>query len=318
MSVVVKRLIGAVLLLAGLWTLAGCERAVRDEPSQGEQASSAQEKDAGDVRILMLGCDRAASLTDSILLLSVNPQTADVRILQIPRDTYADYTERDYKKLNGAYNTLGADGVRDFLSHALGIRIDYTAVYDLDCVRRAVDAVGGVELEVPQPMHYTDPVQGLEIDLPAGKQRLDGEKAEQFVRFRSGYADADLGRLNAQKLFLEAFLQALRQLPPARLTPVCLALLPQVRTDLPPTDAVRLALAFLRADEPSLRMRTAPGEPAKGVSGAWYYVLNRAGMEAALAEWSENAYAEFDPDGVFDRTLHPEFHRIYTAPDRGS
>lgn len=313
----VKRLIGAALLLACLSALTGCERADGEGPSQGEQVRTVAEN-AGNVRILMLGCDRAASLTDSILLLSVNPQTADVRILQIPRDTYADYTDRDYKKLNGAYNTLGADGVRDLLAQALGVRIDYTAVYDLDCVQRAVDAVGGVELDVPQPMHYADPVQGLKIDLPAGRQRLTGEQAEQFVRFRSGYADADLGRLNAQKLFLEAFLQALRQLPPARLATVCLTLLPQVQTDLPPSAAVRLALAFLRADEPTLRMRTAPGESAKGVSGAWYYVLNRAGMEKAIAEWSDGTGTEFDPDGIFDRTLHPEFHRIYTAPDRGS
>ena len=59
----------------------------------------------------MLGCDRAASLTDSILLVTAAPDCGELHVLQLPRDTYAAYTDRAYKKLNGAYAALGA-GVR--------------------------------------------------------------------------------------------------------------------------------------------------------------------------------------------------------------
>lgn len=307
---------GVAVLLALLLSLASCMGAegTGAGDAQGTDVAPSDVKDE-EVRVLMLGCDRAASLTDSILLVSMTPRTGRVRILQIPRDTYADYTERDYKKLNGAYNTLGADGTREFLSRAFGVRIDYTAVYDLDLVRAAVDAVGGVEVDIPQAMRYSDPIQGLEIDLAAGKQRLDGEAAEQFVRFRAGYADADLGRLDAQKLFLDAFLRTCRSLSPARLSGACLSVLPQVRTDMPMSVALRLAFALLRAESPTLLTETAPGDAVKGVSGAWYYVLNRKETERALAEFSEIRRSEFDPDRVFDRPAHPEFHKIYTATD---
>lgn len=280
---------------------------------EGLTPSAAAEGDA-DLHLLLLGCDRAASLTDSIQLVSVTPASGEVRILQLPRDTYAAYTERDYRKLNGACNTLGADGTRQWLSEALGVRIDYTAVYGLDCVQRAVDAVGGVELEIPNGgMHYNDPVQGLEIDLPAGCHRLNGTQAEQFIRFRAGYADADLGRLDAQKLFLAAFLRSCRSLSAPELVRVCMAVLPEVKTDLPVGTAVRLALSLLRAEDPVLTAETAPGEAAKGISGAWYYILNRAGMTDALSRWSGKTVT-FDPDRLFDRPGNPDFHRIYTAP----
>ena len=310
----VAALLGVLLSLVSLASCIGTEGSDTGAGARGADAVAPSETEDRDLRILMLGCDRAASLTDSILLLNVTPQTGQVRILQIPRDTYAEYTERDYKKLNGAYHTLGADGTREFLGCALGVRIDYTAVYNLDVVRAAVDAVGGVEVEIPQAMRYSDPFQNLEIDLPAGKQRLDGEKAEQFVRFRAGYANADLGRLDAQKLFLEAFLRTCRSLSPARLSGVCLTVLPQVRTDMPLSGILRLAFALLRAESPTLTIETAPGDAAKGVSGAWYYILNRDGTADRLAALTDGQCTDFDPDRVFDRPEHPEFHRIYTAP----
>ena len=303
--------VGAVLAAAAVAGTRG-ERA--EEPASEEPAPVEAVGTDADLHLLLLGCDRAASLTDSMLLVSVSPASGDVRVLQLPRDTYAAYTERDYKKLNGAYNTLGADGIRQWLVSALGVRIDYTAVYDLDCVRRAVDAVGGVELEIPSAMRYSDPVQGLEIDLPAGRHRLNGAQAEQFIRFRAGYADADLGRLDAQKLFLSAFLHTCRSLSAPELVRVCMTVLPEVKTDLPTGAALRLALSLLRAEAPVMTAETAPGEAAKGVSGAWYYILCRAEMTRALSRWSGEAAVSFDPDRLFDRPGNPEFHRIYTAP----
>ena len=63
----------------------------------------------GVMRVLILGCDRAASLTDTMMLVAIDRNTERVGILQIPRDTYAEYTDRDYKKINGAKNALGVE-----------------------------------------------------------------------------------------------------------------------------------------------------------------------------------------------------------------
>ena len=71
---------------------------------------------------------------------------------------------------------------------------------DFEGFRDLIDAIGGVEFDVPTRMYYTDPKQNLEIDLYPGKQLLDGKKAEMFMRFRqnndgTGYAEGDIGRM---------------------------------------------------------------------------------------------------------------------------
>ena len=73
---------------------------------------------------------------------------------------------------------------------------------NLEAFRETVDLVGGVEFDVPQDMYYQDPTQNLHIDLKAGKQLLDGEKAMELVRFRKGYASQDIQRTKVQQEFL--------------------------------------------------------------------------------------------------------------------
>lgn len=281
------------------------------EPDEAEPVDT----DADTVCGLFLGCDCAAGLTDSILLVSFSGTTGAIRVLQLPRDTYAAYTDRDYRKLNGAYNALGLSGVREWLAAALGVRIDFAVAYDLECVRNTVDAVGGVVVEIPQDMHYRDPEQGLEIDLPAGKRRLSGEEAEHFVRFRAGYPDADLGRLQAQRLFLEAFVQTLHEFPATRLAALCASLLPAVQTDLSVRRVFTLTALLVHAPALTLTAETAPGAPIQGESGAWYYVLNQAAAVHALQRWSLEKNLDFDPNRVFDRPENNGFHTIYTATD---
>ena len=285
-------------------------------------ASAATRTERGEVvRVLILGKDRAVGLTDGILIASFDTSSRDLRVLQIPRDTYAEYSQRDYMKLNGAYNVLGMNGVKTFLSEALGVRLDYALVLDLDCVADLVDAVGGVEVEVTQTMQYKDIGQDLVIDLVPGVHRLDGKAAEHFLRFRSGYANADLGRLDAQKRFIGALLKQCSGLNSASLTQLMLRVLPKSETDIPIHQAIRLGrlLPEIRAED--VPMITAPGEPVLGVSGAWYYSLNRAGMIRVIREYlmaEDFADQLFDPNGKFDRSENPDFHNIYIAPDRGA
>lgn len=308
----VAALLGVLLSLVSLASCTGAE-GIDPDGARGADVGAPSESEDRDVRILMLGCDRAASLTDSILLLSVTPRTGQVRILQLPRDTYANYTDRDYKKLNGAYNTLGADGTREFLSRALGVRIDYTAVYDLDVVRAAVDAVGGVEVDIPQAMRYSDPIQGLEIDLAAGKQRLDGEAAGAVRPIPCGVSERRSGAVGRAEAVSRSLSARLPVALSRTFVGVCLTVLPRVHTDMPTAGVLRLAFALLRAEAPALTAETAPGDAAKGVSGAWYYILNREESARAISDMTDFSCTEFDPDRVFDRPEHPEFHRIYTA-----
>ena len=271
----------------------------------------------GVIRFLVMGCDRAVGLTDSIFVVTLDEGQKKATILQIPRDTYAEYTNRDYKKLNGAKQTLGAAGTKDFLSRALGVRLDYYVTLDLDCVRELVDAIGGVDVILPDALSYSDPAQDLEIRLPKGYTHLNGAQAEQLIRFRSGYLNADLGRLDAQKLFLQAFAKQCKHLTPMQMIQVLRLVFTRVQTDIDWMDAIRVGMMLLEFDTESIPMQTLPGEAIQGNSGAWYYVLYRRAACRSVNEYCLPQHTltetEFDPNGVFDRSDHPDFHKIYTA-----
>ena len=310
----------AFILAVFICLCSGC--APTSESSVPMSASAeTQIKNGEIVRMLILGKDRAVGLTDGILIASLNTANGNLRVLQIPRDTYAEYSQRDYMKLNGAYNALGMNGVKSFLSETFGVRIDYALTLDLDCVADLVDAVGGVEVEVTQAMKYRDPEQELTIDLAPGVHRLDGKSAEHFLRFRAGYANADLGRMDAQKRFISAFLKQCTGLSSASLTQLMWRLLPKAETDIPIHQAIRLGRMLPAVNVENVPMITAPGEPVLGVSGAWYYSLNRAGMARVVREYlmvEQYEDHDFDPNGKFDRSENPDFHNIYIAPERGA
>ena len=92
-----------------------------------------------------------------------------------------------------------------------GLNIEYYVVVKTEALIKLVDAIGGVTFDVPIDMDYDDTSQDLHIHLKAGEQKLDGDKAEQLVRFRHNnngtsypteYGDNDLGRMKTQREFI--------------------------------------------------------------------------------------------------------------------
>ena len=173
-----------------------------------------------DKTVAIFGTDYSGRLTDVIFLAHFNSETKEVSLLSIPRDTKVDWTEEQisilpqrhqwirYGKINEMTSWGGIEHIRALtlttIETLLGIHIDGYVIVNLDAFRQIVDAVGGIEIDVQQYMEMRDHSQGLSISLTPGLQVLDGNKAEQFVRFR-GYKSGDLGRIEAQQKFLEAF-----------------------------------------------------------------------------------------------------------------
>ena len=313
-----KKLLRSIAFLLGIFLVAFGLVACHDGGIPlGGIACAESDADPRVTRILVMGCDRAAGLCDSMFVLSLDEANSRASLLQIPRDTYAEYTERDYKKLNGARGVLGSDGVCRFLSRALGVRLDHYVVMELACVQQIVDAVGGVDMELPEALRYSDPEGGLDIDLPRGAIHLDGKRAEQLIRYRSGYANADLGRLDAQKRFMQAFLCRCSELGVGELLRITPIMFRSVQTDMELTRAIGLVGVLHTCMDEDLPMATLAGTAAQGNSGAWYYVLNREAARRMINEYCFTSLneADFDPDGVFDREGHADFHKLYTAPD---
>ncbi len=263
--------------------------------------------------VLLLGRDRTSDLSDVIILASFDIEQGRATLMQIPRDTYAKYTEKSYKKLNAAPHTLGESGFCSLLSDAFGVKIDGYLSFDLDAFALAVDTLGGVEMTLDEPLKYRDPEQGLYIDLPAGKQRLDGKSAEMLVRYRSGYLRGDLDRLDMQKRFMAALFNTLKSsLTAQNVYSIVPNLLPHIKTDISAGELAVLALKATELEATDLSFLTLPGEEARAASGASYFVISRPSAEKVLKSYF-CAEGVIDEEKLFLNTQNESFRKIYES-----
>lgn len=232
--------------------------------------------------ILLAGTDRDGYRTDTMMLLSIDRGRGTIGLVSIPRDTLV-YCEYSVPKINSAYGWAGGgeDGMAELMQRVeeiIGFAPDGYVLIDLEGFEKLVDHMGGVEFNVPMDMQYSDPSQGLEIDLRAGTQKLSGAQALQLVRYRSGYAQADLDRVTVQRAFVKAALS--QWLTPGKLPrlPAALKVLSKyTQSNLTDSNYLWLAEAAVFCDMENLSTRTLPGT-ASYISGGAYYVLDPAGV----------------------------------------
>ena len=180
-------------------------------PKQPKDAACDWARKKDNTTILLVGTDKAADNTDTIMLLNIDRASRAIHLMSIPRDTRVDSSYWPHK-INGAYsaNGGGEDGIEalmGYVTDCVGFRPDGYVMIDLSCFIDLVDLFGGVEFNVPQDMFYDDPAQDLHIALNAGEQTLDGEQAMGLVRYRYGYTMADLDRVNVQRAFIQAAIE---------------------------------------------------------------------------------------------------------------
>lgn len=184
-------------------------------------------KNLSEIKVLILGVstDLDSELTDTIMVASYNPNTQKANLLSIPRDTYTGKNTAKATaslKINALYNIEKTpEKTLKAVNEITGLDIKYYVVVKTEALIQLVDAIGGVEFNVPIDMKYDDPTQNLHIDLKAGTQKLDGEKAEQVLRFRhsnpdkngvmttypSEYGNDDFGRMRTQRDFISELLK---------------------------------------------------------------------------------------------------------------
>ena len=180
-------------------------------------------KDLKEFRCLLLGIstdEEGALLTDTIMVASYNPNTQKATLLSIPRDTYTGKNPKKataYQKINSIYSrNEDPKEVLEAVNDLTNLGLKYYVIVKTQGFIELVDAIGGVTFNVPIDMDYDDTSQDLHIHLKAGEQLLDGDKAEQVVRFRHNndgssypeeYGDNDLGRMRTQREFMMAVLK---------------------------------------------------------------------------------------------------------------
>ena len=185
------------------------------DPQQSPEEQAAQEalrshleRKGGFYTILLSGLDDDNGGSDTNILMAVDTVNGYVYGASIPRDSKAIIGGKAHK-INYAYNKGGTALLASTVSEQLGIPVDYTVCVNLQGFTALVDAIGGVDFEVPINMDYDDPIQGLSIHFKKGMQHLSGADALRVVRFRhnndgTGYGSEDLGRMQTQQKFLKA------------------------------------------------------------------------------------------------------------------
>lgn len=140
-----------------------------------------------------------ASRSDTILV-----SKAGKGALSVPRDTLVEIPGHGENKINAAFAYGGPELTVETLEDLTGLSVGNYIVVDFSGVEDIVDALGGVELEVEEPISVG--LDGRNVDIPAGRQNLDGLQALAYVRYRGG-PTADIGRIDHQQKFLSAMIR---------------------------------------------------------------------------------------------------------------
>lgn len=150
------------------------------------------------IQVLLMGVstDNGGKLTDTIIVGTYDPKTQKASLLSIPRDTFVGknaQTGTGMDKINALYQKSPEKTLQK-VNELTGLNIKYYMVIDNQALIKLVDVIGGVDFYVPIDMVYDDTTQDLHINLKEGQQKLDGDKAEQLLRYRHGNLDKKTGK----------------------------------------------------------------------------------------------------------------------------
>ncbi|MCA9323768.1 LCP family protein [Candidatus Saccharibacteria bacterium] len=235
---------------------AGLERDVDPSKLNGEGD--------GRVNILLLGKGgpghEAPDLTDTILLASIDPIQKEAALLSVPRDTYVQDENGYSTKINATYSNAkqrklaelgtsdaelqagedaGLKAVKEIVSDMLGVPIHYYVMVDFTAFKEAIDTVGGVTIDVKEPLYDSTMAWlngGSALLADEGLQTFDGNRALMYARSRHGSARGDFDRTERQREVILALQQKVLSLGtfsnPYKVVELMNALGNNVRTDL--------------------------------------------------------------------------------------
>ena len=216
------------------------------------------------ISVLCCGVDNTQKLTDVIMYALFNTKTGEVDILRIPRDTFVG-SEFPTGKVNAIYGhpyegMSGIETLKSYLEENWKLNIDYYATIDLASVRDIVDDMGGVTMNIEEQINY---LPGKV--LYPGEQTLNGEQAEWIIRYRAGYANGDLGRIDAQTQFIFACIDRVHELGRMKSLPILMGHYDDIDTDMPLNKMISVASALFEVDTDDIEMHVVPG------NGTMYY-----------------------------------------------
>ncbi len=247
------------------------------------------------MNFLLLVGDKASGNTDSMMVANYNPETKQVSIVTIPRDTRVTLKKNILPKINAAYAAggrehKGAVYASEIVSNLTGININYYVHINISSIKKITDMLGGVYFDVPADLRYVDPTQDLNINLKKGYQLLGGSEVEQLLRFRKPserlyskaelkeltqfYDGSDIKRTEMQVKFIKEFISqklTLQYLP--RFNSVINYAFENIITNMTLGDALKLTSGVINVSTDNFNSFRLDGQD-KIINGGWFYVYN--------------------------------------------
>ena len=250
---------------------------------QKEELLTAKDK----ATIMIMGVDERdddVGRSDTLMIASIDPKNNQASLLSVPRDTRVKIKGHGFDKVNAAYAYGKEKLSQDTVESLLGVNIDHYIIINTKSFKKIIDAIGGIDIDVPKRMHYEDPWDddgGLIIDFQPGMQHMDGAKAVTYVRYRD--EEGDLGRIRRQQDFVRACMEKL--VSPAiipKLPVVIKEVMGSIETDLSFRQLLEFAGTLKESKNNGLKTDMVPGRPLyiEGIS-YWIPDLNKLRMTVA-------------------------------------
>lgn len=230
--------------------------------------------------------DLDSKLTDTIMVCSYNPKTQRASMLSVPRDTFIGKNKNKangFDKINSVYSKEGPEEVTELVEEITGMNIKYYVVVNNQVVIDLINTIGGVYFEVPIDMDYDDKTQDLHIHLEAGYQKLDGDHAEQLLRFRhnnngtsypSEYGDNDYGRMKTQREFMmETAKQTLKLKNVTKIKTIMTTIFQNIETNLTLDDVFPYVPWAVSFDTANISSNQVAGE-SKQYNKLWFFAYD--------------------------------------------
>lgn len=237
------------------------------------------------------GVKREKGLRSDVIIVSkVNFDSGEVDMLQIHRDSRVS-VQGSMDKINAAHSYGGPKLAMRTIRDYLGIDVDYYVKVDFKGIMDIVDAVGGVEFDVPVNMKYNDPTAKppLNINLKKGLQHLDGKKSHDLLRFRhnngTDYYPGGFTREQVQLDWIKVFIKTVVQPKNIlKLPHIIKKTYDSVDTNIPLNLILAAAASAGKIDTENMNMQSIPGEGYIIKSGGWFYFPNEKEKERLVNE----------------------------------
>lgn len=266
-----------------------------------------------------------AKVTDTIIIGAYYPRTQQASMISIPRDTFvgkSKATATANNKINSVYANRGIDGLLTEINKLTGLDIKNYVIIKNQGLIQFVDALGGIEFDVPKDMDYDDWGQNLHIHLSKGKQKLNGQQAEELVRYRhdndgssysSEYGDNDIGRMRTQREFITQIAkQTLKIGNITKVNDLIRIAFDNIETNLDMNYVMKYSPAAIEFDMSALQTTYLPGTtppPFGSPIPLYFFEANKTELKQTIQEYFTFKQQKYD-SGSEETSLQPENIKI--------